>query len=1191
MYLKSLELQGFKSFPDKVRLDFGKGITAVVGPNGSGKSNIGDAVRWVLGEQSSKTLRGAKMEDVIFAGTQLRKPVGFASVTLNIVNNKGLLNIDAPEVSVTRKLYRSGESEYIINGAQVRLKDITELFMDTGLGKDGYSIIGQGRVAEIVSSKSNERRDIFEEAAGISKFRYKKAEAQRRLAQAEENILRLTDIISELESRVEPLRRQSEKAAQFIELSGEKKSLEITVWMNELENLRSRLSELEEKLLVNSGEYGGAEADIEGLEEEYRIIYKDIAAGNIHIENLRNELLEEERSNTALHSDIAVFKNDISHCQETISGLEQQMENARLSDSENRRITEEKLEEIKRLENEMTLADKEYEQAEREFAETAGKQDGFEKVLSGHSELLNKMYIRQSELNITVSTSENSLKETAEQQEAAKKQLEAALSGTQNLDGERKEVTEGLALLEEKKNEQMNRIGGMNRLYTSKAEKLRTAENELNSLSMAIRDKEQKIKLLRDLENSMEGFGHAVKQVLSAGKNGRIRGIIGSVAQIITVPSEYSLAVETALGGALQNIVTENEDAAKRGIGLLKETKGGRATFLPITSVKGNRLAESGLDGCTGFVALGCDIVTYDPKFTGIVNALLGRTVIAEDIDCAGNIAKKYGYRFRIVTLDGQVVNAGGSFTGGSANRSAGILTRKNEIERLDGEIAAENGRLDEIKSKAASLKAETDKMRIDIEAANDEIRAMEQDKIRFEAELKRIEQVAEQSVSSKKNAEEAIARLEKKYKSIKAASEEAAKELEKLCADISEAEEKCGEDKRIREELKNKRDSLSAHMSELKIRKTGLEKDIEAVRESIRSLEEQSRTIGDSSVKSAMAIEEQKRIISEKEQLIARREQALRNAGSRTEDINSQISATQSENLERERRSGDIRRQIKELTDEKERLGAENTRLEERRKSAQGAYDKIVSDMAEQYELYPSEAQALVIPDADPSELISELNTIKQKIRNLGTVNLSAIEEYKEVSERYEFMSGQLSDVNSSKKELEKLIDELTETMKTKFSESFREINANFKDIFVELFGGGRAELVLTDPDDVLESGIEINVAPPGKVIKNLSLLSGGEQAFVAIAIYFAILRIKPAPFCILDEIEAALDDVNVSKYAHYLRNFTDTTQFITVTHRRGTMEEADVMYGVTMQEKGISRLLKMEQPPADIDTGASEV
>lgn len=1183
MHLRSLELQGFKSFPDKIKLEFGKGITAVVGPNGSGKSNIGDAVRWVLGEQSSKTLRGAKMEDVIFAGTQLRKPVGFASVTLTIENDQGLLNIDAKEVSVTRKLYRSGESEYMINGDQVRLKDISELFMDTGLGRDGYSIIGQGRVAEIVSSKSGERRDIFEEAAGISKFRYRKAEAQRRLSQAEDNILRLTDIISELENRVEPLRKQSEKAKEYLTLSEERKSLEITNWMNELSDLKTKLTELEEKILINQAEYTAAENDIEQLEQQQQQAQKDMALGNIAIERLQNEKFEAEHANADLISSIAVCKNDISHCMEAIADLEKQMENAKLSDSENRRMTEEKLNEIKSLEEQIIKAGKDYAAACEELTAESLKADSFEKELSDRSSELNKLYIRQSELNITVNTSENTVREINEQTETAKRQLETIENSTRDLDSEMKEVTDGIKLLDEKKSEHTNRISGMNRLYQTKSEKLRTLEHNLSDLTMTLREKQQKVQLLRDLENSMEGFNNAVKQALKAGKNGRISGIIGSVAQLVTVPSEYTVAVETALGAALQNVVTENEDAAKRAIRMLKDMNAGRATFLPLTSVKGNRLTENGLDSCAGYVALGCDIVTYDPRFTGIVNSLLGRTVIAEDIDAAGNIAGKYNYRFRIVTLDGQVVNAGGSYTGGSASRSSGVLSRKNDIDRLDTEIASASTELSEVKEKAAALKAETDKMRIDIEAESDHIRVIDQDRIRFETEIKRIEQLAEQSVSGKKTAEETIEKLAVKLKNVTAAKERAAAELEKINAEIAEGEDKAGADNTLREQLREKRESLSAKMSDLKILQTKLEKDKDAVNESIRLLEEQSRNIGDSSVRSQMEIEKNRTVISEKEQEIMRINGLLENAGTRTAAIDEEIANTKAANLESERRSNELGRSIKEATSHKEGLAAERIRLDERKNSSLAANDKILSDMAEQYNIYPSDAEKLVIPDADRTEINSRLMSVRQKIRSLGTVNVAAIEEYKEVSERYEFMSDELADINNSKRELEKLIDELTETMKTRFSESFEKINSQFKTIFVELFGGGKAELVLTDPEDVLESGIEINVAPPGKVIKNLSLLSGGEQAFVAIAIYFAILRLKPAPFCILDEIEAALDDVNVSKYAKYLRNFTDTTQFITVTHRRGTMEEADVMYGVTMQEKGISRLLRMEQPPAE--------
>lgn len=1183
MYLKSLELQGFKSFPDKVKLEFGKGITAVVGPNGSGKSNIGDAVRWVLGEQSSKTLRGAKMEDVIFAGTQFRKPVGSASVTLCIVNDRGLLNIDADEVSVTRRLYRSGESEYLINGNQVRLKDISELFMDTGLGRDGYSIIGQGRVAEIVSSKSGERRDIFEEAAGISKFRYRKAEAQRRLSQAEDNLLRLTDIISELEARIEPLKKQSEKAEQFLVLSEEKKSLEITSWMNELTELRAKLAELDEKLLINQSEYTNAENEIESLEERQRQNAKNIAVGNMAIERLQNEILDAERSNTELHAAVAVCQNEIQHCNEAIAELEKQMENAKLSHSENRRLTEEKLLEIKNIELEIEAAAKGYEAACQELSAASVKADSFEKQMSDRSAELNKLYIRRSELSITVNTSENSVREINEQTEAAKKQLLNIENSTRDLEGEKQEVIDGIKLLDEKKSEQTNRISGLNRLFSSKHEKLKNSEKALSDLTMEVREKEQKVRLLRDLENSMEGFNNAVKQALKAGKNGRISGIIGSVAQLITVPSDYTVAVETALGAALQNVVTENEDAAKRAIRMLKDMNAGRATFLPITSVKGSRLTENGLDSCMGYVALGCDIVSFDPKFTGIVNSLLGRTVIAEDIDCAGNIARKYNYRFRVVTLDGQVVNAGGSYTGGSAGRSSGVLSRKNEIERLDSEIASASNELAGLREKTAALKAETDKMRIDIEAANDEIRLIEQDRIRFESEIKRIEQLAEQSVSGRKNAEDALARLAEKLKSVTALSEKAAADLLSVEKEIVEGEEKSGKDNAFREELRTQRERLSVKMSDMKIRQTELLKDKDALHESIRVLEEQSKNIGDSSVRSAMEIEQRRKTIAEKEAEIAEKEKLLENAGDNTLRINEEIARTKSSNLEFERQSNELRVSLREANGRKEQLAAEKIRLDERRSANISQNDKILADMEESYSLYPSEAEKLVIPDADKTEINSRLMSIRQKIRALGNVNVAAIEEYKEVSERYEFMSRELSDINSSKRELEKLIDELTETMKKMFSESFEKINANFKSIFTELFGGGKAELVLTDPEDVLESGIEINVAPPGKVIKNLSLLSGGEQAFVAIAIYFAILKIKPAPFCILDEIEAALDDVNVSKYAQYLHNFTDTTQFITVTHRRGTMEEADVMYGVTMQEKGISRLLRMEQPPAE--------
>ncbi|MCM1479465.1 MAG: chromosome segregation protein SMC, partial [Muribaculaceae bacterium] len=680
MYLESLEMQGFKSFPDKIKLDFHKGLTAVVGPNGSGKSNIGDAVRWVLGEQSTKNLRGSKMEDVIFSGTTQRKAVGFAQVTLNIVNNRGVLQLPSDRVSVTRKLYRSGESEYMINGSNVRLKDIYELFMDTGLGRDGYSIIGQGRIAEIVSAKSGERRDIFEEAAGISKFRYKKAEAERRLAAAQENILRLRDILGELESRVEPLRIQSEKAAKFIELSEKKKELDITVWVKQLDDLKARLSDLSDKILINTNEYDAVDADISRLETEEEQLRDSMQAAEIRIEEMREKILESERSNTQLHSDIAVFENDISHCNEAIADIEEQQKNAANSGDENRRIIEEKLSLVKKAEEDISATEEKYLAAENELSTLISEQNSFDSKTGDINGKLNALYVNRSKFEITISSASSVKADLEEQLRAGGEQEEQLREYAEELTAEKKNAEDGLLLLEEKTGEANNRISGLSKLFEGRSEKLSLAKKEYEDVGFSIRDKEQRIRMLTDLENSMEGFAHSVKQVLKAAKTGQLRGVHGSVAQLVNVDRKYSLAIETALGGALQNIIVDNEETAKRGIRLLQETKAGRATFLPVTSVKGNRLAERGLEDCMGFVALAVDIVGFDGSFTGIFNSLLGRIAVAEDIDAATVIAKKYGYKFKIVTLDGQVINAGGSFTGGSAAKSGGVLTRKNDI-------------------------------------------------------------------------------------------------------------------------------------------------------------------------------------------------------------------------------------------------------------------------------------------------------------------------------------------------------------------------------------------------------------------------------------------------------------------------------------------------------------------------------
>lgn len=1185
MYLESLELQGFKSFPDKIKLTFDKGITAVVGPNGSGKSNIGDAVRWVLGEQSSKTLRGAKMEDVIFSGTQFRKPVGFAQVTLNIINNKGILQIPSEQVSVTRKLYRSGESEYLINGSQVRLKDIYELFMDTGLGRDGYSIIGQGRVAEIVSAKSGERREIFEEAAGISKFRYKKAEAERKLEAAEDNILRLRDIIGELESRVEPLRIQSEKAAKFIEYSETKKSLEITVWVRQIDDLKKSLEELSDKLLISTNEYNGIESDITRLEDEIQSLSDKMQDNTLHIEEMRAEILETERSNTQIHADIAVCENDIHHCEENIADIEKQQELTLNSNQENRRIIEEKLSDIKNTEQDIADTKEKFEEVNNELAAAVSKQDSFNNRFSEVQSALNKLYIKQSEYSIALSSGRQSIDDINEQIALAKEQDENMRMAAEDLEREKAETADGISVLDEKTGELNNRIGGLSKLHDVRAEKLAAAKKQLEDINFGIRDKDQRIRMLNDLENSMEGFAHSVKQVLKASKTGQLSGVYGSVAQLIKVDSQYSVAIETALGGALQNIIVENEDIAKRSIRLLQETKAGRATFLPITSVKGNRLNENGLDSCDGFIALAVDLVKFDAKLTGIYTSLLGRIVIAEDIDLATNIAKKYGYKFRIVTLDGQVINAGGSFTGGSTAKSSGVLTRKNDIERLNAERSQLAEKLTDVKQSCEKLQAETDKLGFDIAAARDELNTVNADKIRFESELKRIEAMLAQNIEQRSSAKQNASKLADKLKETEQFISEASLKLEETEKEISEKEKTVSENEEQRLAMQNKRETLTEEMSSLKLHEAELNKDLEALHAEVRRLEEQCLEIGDNSARLALELDAQRGIIKEKQEKIEALNAKLAGTKDSVAEINGKIIAAQTEQRLMEQRSNEHRAKVRELSDGKEKYSREMTRLEERKISVQGSYDKIISDMAEQYNMYLSEAVELAVPVDDLLIVQRDLAEIKQKIRSLGNVNVAAIEEYKEVSERYNFMSEQLNDVETSKRELEKLIDELTDNMRRQFTESFNSINSNFKQIFVELFGGGHAELSLTDPDDVLESGIEIRVAPPGKVINNLSLLSGGEQAFVAIAIYFSILKLKPAPFCILDEIEAALDDINVTKYAQYLRKFTDTTQFILITHRRGSMDEADVMYGVTMQEKGTSKILRLEQPPIELE------
>lgn len=1190
MYLKSLEIQGFKSFPDKISLTFDKGLTAVVGPNGSGKSNIGDSVRWVLGEQSTKTLRGNKMEDVIFSGTVARKPMGFAAVTLNIDNSDKTLPDYDDEVAITRKLYRSGESEYMINGRQCRLKDINELFMDTGLGRDGYSIIGQGRIAEIVGAKSSERRDIFEEAAGISKFRYKKVEAERKLTAAQENIVRLSDIISELESRVEPLRIQSQKAEKFIKLAEQRKKLEISVWVSRLDELKGKLDELDEKLLMSRSEYENVENDIQNQEEKIQDGYRKMQQCTVAADELRRKMIEEEQSASELKSDIAVYENDIRHCEEAVETAKKSIadsENAKKKLESDRDEAKSRLAEIaeqqKRLAAEIAEITESFNKAEEQSSQLG---ESFDKAGSE----INSLYISQSQCRFSIEAAGKTieeetvrlggLRESGEEYEKTLSEYEASAADT-----ERKIAAAG-----EKNLELKNKLSGLERLYKSRREGFEQAKADFEKALYELKDKQQRRKILSDLENSMEGFSGSVKQVLKASRQGRIGGVLGTVAQNISVEPEYAVAVETALGGAMQNIIVENEDIAKRCIRFLKEQRGGRATFLPITSVKGYELREQGLESCEGFVANASRIVKYDDKFAGIIASLLGRIVIAEDIDSATVIAKKYGYKFRIVTLDGQVINAGGSFTGGSAQKSGGVITRKNEIETLDAEIQKFAVQRDSLRERAEKLRAESEKLRFDMEGAKEQLSSAEADSVRLEAELSRLRALAGQLRTQAENSGKLMAEAESKIAQAEKNAQESRNQLDILEKRIREAEAELAQGQDAREKLRAEREKLSDKLSELKISEMELVKDYQHKELDIAGIEKQLHELKQGGLAFAETIKRQNEIISERRDAIQQTKEKLESFRSNTGLYSEQIKQHQTMYGEHSRLVKEMQLGLKQINEAKEKLSGEVTRLEERRENYCRDYDSIIRQLLEVYELTRSEAAAAAEKIDDMAAAQRELTDIKNKIRALGNVNVEAIEEYREVSERFEFMSGQLADVQKSKSELERIISDLTQEMCRIFSESFAVINSNFKSIFVELFGGGKAELILTDPENVLESGIEISVAPPGKVIKNLISLSGGEQSFVAIAIYFAILKLRPAPFCILDEIDAALDEVNVRKYAQYLKKFTDTTQFVLVTHRRSAMEEANVLYGVTMQEDGISKLLKMEQVDFQDENGIEQ-
>lgn len=1183
MYLRSLEIQGFKSFPDKITLNFDKGITAIVGPNGSGKSNIGDAMRWVMGEQSSKALRGENMSGIIFHGTQTRAKSPFAQVTISIDNEDRSLDFDNDLVSVSRKLYRNGDSEYIINGNGVRLKDIVELFMDTGLGKDGYSIIGQGRIADIVNGKSNERREIFEEAAGISKFRFKKEEAERKLAAAEENILRLNDILGELEDRIGPLKNQAEKAEKYLVLSEEKKKIEVSLWVHMLDKYIVDLNGFDEKISAMKSQYEALSEELSQVENDIDESFAKSAQKSEEVDRIKEKIHQTELENSQGFADISIFENDISHLEESILQIKEQIEQSKNS----KKYLEEELEkrkaELENLKKTKQESLNKISEKEDEFNKLIFLCEESDKTLSDTANAVNEIYLKKTEANFRLENAKNNLSESGINLEEAQNYKTALEEESKSVESDLAETNKAYSNACGQMEEFQNKLNGLNKLYSAKSEKLENCKSEFSKTDILLREISQKIKILQDLENSMEGFGFSVKFIMKSASIGRLNGVCGSVAGLINVKNEFTVAIETAIGGALQNIIVENEESAKRCMRLLKDEKKGRATFLPITSVKGYRMDSSLLEKENGFCAIGSDIIDCDEKYRGIVNYLLGRICIAEDIDSAAVIAKKYGYKFRIVTLDGQVINSGGSFTGGSVSKNAGILSRKNEISELEEKQVKLEKNHKELLEKKTKLESEVYSLNSNAEQIKEDISSIKNDCIRFEMELGRLKNF---SGEHQKKVEENNALIDKFILKIKSSEEEiskAQKDIENYNKKIADMEEELANGKSAQSDFKIQREKLSEELSKMKIKSAEISKDAEACRLSCEQLTESIFGSDNNSDKLNSDIIENQNKIKEKQESIKKIKDSLSGADEKITELKNQAAKAQREHLEFDNAANKMRNSQKIKIDEKENLSGQLTRTEERKNNLVAEFDKLAGKLWDEYELTRSAASEQAEKIENITEFNSRLAVLKNKIKALGSVNTDSIEEYKEVSGRYDFMNGQLEDVKKSKAELMDLIDDLTSNMKSMFLQTFDSINGHFKKIFQELFGGGKGELSLTDSENVLECGIEINVQPPGKVITNLMSLSGGEQAMVAAAIYFAILTHSPSPFCLLDEIEAALDDVNVTRYARYLHRLTDKTQFIAITHRRGTMEEADVLYGVTMQEKGISKLLRMKAEDTD--------
>ncbi len=1173
MYLKSIKMQGFKSFADKIDLEFGQGITAIVGPNGSGKSNVSDAIRWVLGEQSAKSLRGSKMEDVIFAGTQKRSPQGFAQVTITLDNSDELFNVDQKELKVTRRVTRSGESDYYINDAPCRLKDVHELFMDTGLGKEGYSVIGQGKIDQILSSKADERRHIFEEASGITKYKYRKLESEKKLLQTDENLIRIKDILVNLEERVEPLRIQSEKAKKYLDLREVLKNLDINIAIRNIDKQRQNLEEGKKKFTDTYSQLTDEKLRLDLISEQISAKADQLSEVNEEINQLKEQSFALEKENENIRGKIEILKNDIKNNSENAvrwksdAGIIEEklsLADVSIKNSEDAISESEKLKAS--LEEKLGECDKKIALYDAQIEEKHTQADGYKSEIVSMLNEISALKARISGLELLCKNFDDrksALEDELLEKTKAKEENESLLSNAE------KDLSDN----NNKKQNALNKMEELKKEYFASRENLEKSKQLQNEKVTELNGKISRISLLEDLEKDMDGYSKGVKNILSQ----NIKGVHGLVSKLLSVEDKYVTAVEIALGNMIQNIVVEDEDCAKVCIEELKGRKGGRATFLPISSVKGDLLKNPPVSD-KGYIGLANELITFDEVYTSIFASLLGRCVVVDNIDNAVKMAKKNGYKFKIVTLDGQLINAGGSITGGSFSKNQSLLGRSKEIERLTLETKKLQKTVDDNDEAIAQLKQKIDGMAQTKASLEDEINSCEREKVRLDAQCGNISRILDElnhaiSVITNENGDilKSISDVEEERISLGkkiSENEEGIKELRAKSDEIAYEEEKiAGERDAFQESILSDRISLST-----------VDKDIEAAHAAIYSMSANKNSLSmelslkNNDIQNIFAINEKlEKDISTLEGNITTNIEIMG-------EIAKKIIDTQKGYESDANKLKNIQNSLKEQNETIYLLQQESARLEAKNSRIEADVENVINKLWDEYELTYNIALEYKKADFDVNSAQKEASSLRSQIKALGNINIDAIEEYKEVKEKFDFLSSQKADLDETKLKLEDIIKNMESVMTEKFMENFEIIKERFNSVFYELFGGGAGRLTLTDPDNVLESGIEIEVQPPGKKLQNMMVLSGGEKALSAIALLFAVLEVRPTPFCILDEVEAALDENNVYRFADYIGKYSKKTQFIVVTHRRGTMEAADIMYGITMQEKGVSKLLKLK-------------